>query len=680
MSNAKKLVLALIIAASVLIVGPDRALACSCIPPGPPAEELAKSTAVFAGKVVALDVPTGPVISSADPVRVTFQVSTVWKGPVYNTLVVTTARGGASCGYEFKPGQEYLVYARGAETALAVSLCSRTRLLSAAGEDLATLGEAVAPTTESPDPSARGPSYPALVIVFGGIGIVLVIATIVAIKKRFFQWFNLSVLFLISLLTTACGSVTSASVADPTATSPVSPAGVPTPPPPPGTSMPVTPSSFYATQDAARQATIVARATASPFPTAGPATVQTGQPSIAATQRDGLSFQVRLPKDTYLAGEGGQAEVTLRNDDQEIIFVGGHGEHLGQPVLLDEQGHEPTAWPWPPMILTGGFFPYLRKLAPGEVVTETLALQVPPAEQAAGHTYVLWAETRFSRPQPDYPEGPDNLWLHLETGPIPLQVIPPEPERRLVADLQADREGWHLRVTDATGQVPPGPLWGFREVASSNSATAGPLQDSPDGTWSGAWNGHMREGDGQISTRIWIAAPGYVAAAVTQTVPGTGDAYRMFSAWEPPARQIFDSLEAAQTALDVPLYRLAPPPDGAMLNSVQVEIRTHAEQSWTDVYQSYRLPDDTWLELTQMVTTPAKQYAGARWGQARYAPEARPVTVGETAGYVVRQFGWWILDWKVGDVGFELRAPVMAFSLEELVTLATKVQLPEELR
>ncbi len=502
-----------------------------------------------------------------------------------------------------------------------------------------------------------------------------------------YSWSNLSILFLISLLATACGSVTSASVTDPTATSPVSPAGVPTPPPPPtgvstliplpGTSTPVTPPSAYATQEAARQATIVARATASPFPTAGPATVRTGQPASATTRRDGLSFQVRLAKDTYLAGEGGQAKITLRNDGPETVFVTGSGphSHLFRPILLDERGHEPTPWPWPPMILPG--LPYLRKLAPGEVVTENLAFQVPPAEQAAGHAYVLWIETRFSRPQPDYSEGTDNLWLHLETGPIPLQVTPPGPAERLVAELEADRDGWRLRVTDATGQMPPGPLWGFREVVASNAASTGPLQDTTDGTWSGAWDGHMRQDDSQICLRVWVAAPGYVTAAIIQTVPSEGDACRMFGAWEPPARQTFASLEAAQAALDLPLYRLDPLPDGATLDDVLVEIKTHAERRWTNVYQSYRLSDDAWLELTQMVTTPAKQYAGGRWGQARYAPEARSVTVGQTTGYVVQQFGWRMLDWRVGDVGFEMRTPVTALSLEELLTIATEVQPPE---
>ncbi len=486
------------------------------------------------------------------------------------------------------------------------------------------------------------------------------------------SWFNLFALLLIALLATACVPPTPVPVAGPAATSSVPPTEAPTAIPA-VTSTPVTPPPAYATQEAALQATIVARATASPFPTAGPATVQTGQPASASTQRDGLSFQVRLPKNTYLAGEGGQAKVSLRNDGQETVFVGGEGEHLGQLVLLDEQGHEPAPWPWPPMILPG--FPYLRELAPGRMVTETLTFQVPPVEQATGHSYVLWAETRFSCPHPGHLEGPDNLWLHLETGPIPLRVTLPNPTQRLVAELEADRDGWRLRVTDVTGQVPPGPLWGFREVVSSNTASAGPLQDTTDGTWSGAWDDYMRQDDGQICLRVWVAAPGYVTAAITQTVPGEGDARRLFGAWESPTRQTFASLETAQAALDFPLYRPDQLPAGAALDVVQVEIRTHAERSWIDVYQSYRLPEDAWLELTQMVTT--GRYASAGWGQARYAPEARLVTVGQTAGYAIQRFDWWVLDWKCDDVGLELRAPVQALSLENLLAIATGVKSPE---
>jgi len=450
----------------------------------------------------------------------------------------------------------------------------------------------------------------------------------------------------------------------PTYTPPAPPTGVPTLVPA-GT---VTPASAYATQEAARQATVVARATASPFPTAGPATVQTGQPSIATTQRDGLSFELCLPKDTYLAGEGGQAEAILRNDGPETVFVRGDGESLFLPVLLDEQGHEPVPWPWSPMVLPG--IPYEpRKLEPGQAITDTLNFQVPPEEQAAGHAYVLWAETSFCRPAPDSLYGGDNLWLHLETGPIPLQVTPPDPSQQLVAELEADRDGWRLRVTDTAGQVPPGPLWGFHEVVSFGTASIGPLQDSADGTWSRAWGERVSQSDSQISMRAWVAAPGYVTAAITQTVPGTGDASRWFSGWEPPTPQPFDSLEAAQATLDFSLYQPGCLPAGAVLDEVQVETRTSGERRWTNVSQMYRLPDDTWLELIQMATT--DHYASAGWGQARYAPEASLVTVEQNTGYAVQRFGWWVLDWRMGDVGFELRASVPALSLDDLLSIAT---------
>ena len=464
----------------------------------------------------------------------------------------------------------------------------------------------------------------------------------------------------------------------PTYTPPMPPTYTPAPPTgvptlvPAGTSTPVTPAAAYATQEAARQATVVARATAFPFPTAGPATVQTGRPSIATTQRDGLSFQIRLPKDTYLAGEGGRAEAVLRNDGPETVFVRGDGQNLFLPVLLDEQGHEPVPWPWSPMRLLG--IPRLpSRLDPGQVITDTLAFQVPPAEQAAGQAYVLWAETGFSRPAPDSPDWSDNLWMHLETGPIPLQVTPPDPSQQLVAELETDRDGWRLRVTDTAGRVPPGPLWGFHEVVSFNAVSIGPLQDSADGTWSGAWGERMSQSDSQISTRASVTAPGYVTAAITRTVPGTGDARRWFGGWEPPTRQPFDSLETAQAALDFPLYRPGWLPAGAVLDNLQVETRASGERHWTNASQMYRLPDDTWLELIQMVTT--EHYASAGWGQARYAPEARLVAVGQNTGYVIQRFGWWVLDWIAGDVGFEFQAPAQAVSLDELLAVAASVQL-----
>lgn len=135
-----QILLVVVLILLALAVTVDRAYACSCVMPGPPTAELEAATAVFSGKVLRADVRGGEVTSSADPVWVGFQAYSVWKGPALTTLVVTTARGSASCGYPFEVGREYLVYSGGTWDALEVSLCSRTRLLSEADEDLAALG------------------------------------------------------------------------------------------------------------------------------------------------------------------------------------------------------------------------------------------------------------------------------------------------------------------------------------------------------------------------------------------------------------------------------------------------------------------------------------------------------------------------------------------------------------
>jgi hypothetical protein len=493
--------------------------------------------------------------------------------------------------------------------------------------------------------------------------------------------FCLLVLLLVTWLAGACGPPLTSVVA-PAATSPAPPTEAP-----PETSLPtstiVTPPSAYATQtcpersrrDAARQATIAARATASPFPTAGPSTVQLGEPSVATARRDGLSLEVRLPKDTYLAGEGNRAEVTLRNGSPETVIVQCDREHSSWLVLLDDQGHELAPWPWTPMSGPGWNRCFGKELAPGQVLTDTLTLQIPTAPEGTGQVHALWVETRFSRSSPDTSQWSDNLWLHLAAGPIPLQIVLSSPAQRLVAELQADRKGWHLRVTGADGQSPPGPPWGFQEITSFNSASAGPLHDSPDGTWSAAWRENEWDDESEICLRTWVAAPGYVTAVVTETVPGTGDARCMPWATEPPPRQTFPSLAAAQAALAYPLYRPGFLPAGAQLEEVRVETMPYEPQGWGDAGQSYRLSDGGRLELSQQAT--AEPYAGFGWGAARYDPEANVVAVGQATGYAIQRFGWWQLDWKCGDAGLELRAPVEALSLEELVAVAAGVKSPD---
>ena len=128
----------------VVFLLPDCASACSCaMLPGSQKEivdgALADSEAVFSGKVVKIDRPS-LFKSSAALETDTFRVSEVWKGPEQRTLEVHTALIGASCGYPFKEGQEYLVYAYTGKQGLQTDLCSQNKPLSKAEADLALLG------------------------------------------------------------------------------------------------------------------------------------------------------------------------------------------------------------------------------------------------------------------------------------------------------------------------------------------------------------------------------------------------------------------------------------------------------------------------------------------------------------------------------------------------------------
>ena len=132
----------------VFLLPPQCASACQCTmpPDGRDAERaLADSEAVFSGEVVEV-YPSDPWKSTATIETDTFRVSEVWKGPEQRTLEVHTALFGASCGYPFKEGEEYLVYAYSGKRGLEVDLCNGTQRLAEAEADLEVLGAGKKPT------------------------------------------------------------------------------------------------------------------------------------------------------------------------------------------------------------------------------------------------------------------------------------------------------------------------------------------------------------------------------------------------------------------------------------------------------------------------------------------------------------------------------------------------------
>ena len=122
----------LLLFAALLMSAP--ADACRCIPPKPPKESLEKSLGVFAGKVTATKVQGRELL-------VTVAVSQSWKGTPAKEVTVRTNTSSAACGYGFKVDQEYLIYCTGEKDGVwATNICTRTRPLANAKEDLEALG------------------------------------------------------------------------------------------------------------------------------------------------------------------------------------------------------------------------------------------------------------------------------------------------------------------------------------------------------------------------------------------------------------------------------------------------------------------------------------------------------------------------------------------------------------
>src|SRR6185369_8419633 len=118
--------------------------ACSCGRELPPCEAFSGASAVFVGRV--LDAAQQNEIKNDDGTRsiydvgaIRFEVKESFLGVTRNSVVIHSGTGGGDCGYWFKRGETYLVYAYGKPDELSTGICTRTRPVAKAEEDLAFL-------------------------------------------------------------------------------------------------------------------------------------------------------------------------------------------------------------------------------------------------------------------------------------------------------------------------------------------------------------------------------------------------------------------------------------------------------------------------------------------------------------------------------------------------------------
>ena len=110
----------------IFVVNPSAVSACSCVPFTKP-QMVENASVIFSGTVTGTSrgfpFGLGCTASSADPVLVTFDVESVYKGDAPRQVTVSTVVGGASCGYEFQSGKRYTVFATGPRDKLETNLC-----------------------------------------------------------------------------------------------------------------------------------------------------------------------------------------------------------------------------------------------------------------------------------------------------------------------------------------------------------------------------------------------------------------------------------------------------------------------------------------------------------------------------------------------------------------------------
>ncbi len=131
------------VASLLLAALPREVAACSCMPSGPPCQGYFQSDVVFVGTVRSIEVRKARlegIESLVDRRFARFSIDGASGGLQGPETVVVTGTGGGDCGYDFKVGERYVVYAyRGKDGSLGTGICSRTRPVAEAAEDLAYL-------------------------------------------------------------------------------------------------------------------------------------------------------------------------------------------------------------------------------------------------------------------------------------------------------------------------------------------------------------------------------------------------------------------------------------------------------------------------------------------------------------------------------------------------------------
>jgi hypothetical protein len=123
-----------LLAVCAIGLSPKSADACSCAGPGLSCDAAWRADAVFVGHVVSIESP------STGGRLVRLAVIEAFRGFQLSQVTLVTGYGQGDCGYPFRMGESYVVYAHRSPTdQLSTSICTRTRPVVNATDDLTYL-------------------------------------------------------------------------------------------------------------------------------------------------------------------------------------------------------------------------------------------------------------------------------------------------------------------------------------------------------------------------------------------------------------------------------------------------------------------------------------------------------------------------------------------------------------
>jgi hypothetical protein len=132
--KSKPTVPAVIVGVALLILfAPRAASACTCDPLKDAHEAFDHAEVVFVGTVISVTKPKPRIVDRRRnlievslELVVRFKVERAWKFATHRYLTLTTMAQTAACGYPFKVGEKYLVFAASDQDGVRTGLCSGT--------------------------------------------------------------------------------------------------------------------------------------------------------------------------------------------------------------------------------------------------------------------------------------------------------------------------------------------------------------------------------------------------------------------------------------------------------------------------------------------------------------------------------------------------------------------------